>query len=104
MYRYISKALTYFLAVLCFSLVLNTKKANAQDPAFSQFYANPLYLNPENRNKKILTCCTGGIKCETASAYLKKLGFKNVYQLHGGIIKYGIENCFKLKNQCKTLV
>ena len=53
---------------------------------------HPLYLNPENRNKKILTCCTGGIKCETASAYLKKLGFKNVYQLHGGIIKYGIEN------------
>lgn len=51
-----------------------------------------LYLNPENRDKKIITCCTGGIKCETASAYLKKIGFKNVYQLHGGIIKYGIEN------------
>jgi len=51
-----------------------------------------LFLNPENHNKKILTCCTGGIKCETASAYLKKIGFKNVYQLHGGIIKYGIEN------------
>ena len=46
MFRYISKALNYFLAVLCFSLFLNTKKANAQDPAFSQFYANPLYLNP----------------------------------------------------------
>lgn len=53
---------------------------------------HPLYLNSENRDKKILTCCTGGIKCETASAYLKKIGFKNVYQLHGGIIKYGIEN------------
>ena len=51
-----------------------------------------LFLKKENRNKKILTCCTGGIKCETASAYLKKIGFKNVYQLHGGIIKYGIEN------------
>jgi UPF0176 protein len=51
-----------------------------------------LFLNKKNRDKKILTCCTGGIKCETASAYLKKIGFKNVYQLHGGIIKYGIEN------------
>ena len=50
-----------------------------------------LFLNPKNHNKKILTCCTGGIKCETASAYLKKIGFKNVYQLSGGIIKYGIE-------------
>lgn len=50
-----------------------------------------LYLDPSNHNKKILTCCTGGIKCETASAYLKQLGFKNVYQLQGGIIKYGIE-------------
>tara|TARA_B100000161_G_C33551589_1_gene415694 strand:- start:151 stop:1077 length:927 start_codon:yes stop_codon:yes gene_type:complete len=51
-----------------------------------------LFLNKKYRDKKILTCCTGGIKCETASAYLKKIGFKNVYQLHGGIIKYGIEN------------
>ena len=32
--------------------------------------------------------CTGGIRCEKASAYLKKKGFKNVYQLKGGIINY----------------
>ncbi len=43
------------------------------------------------RGKKILTYCTGGIKCEKASAYLLEQGFENVYQLHGGIIKYGIE-------------
>jgi UPF0176 protein len=43
------------------------------------------------RGKKILTYCTGGIKCEKASAYLIEQGFENVYQLHGGIIKYGIE-------------
>lgn len=43
------------------------------------------------KNKKIITFCTGGIKCEKASAYLKEKGFKNVYQLHGGIIKYGLE-------------
>ncbi|WP_257657330.1 oxygen-dependent tRNA uridine(34) hydroxylase TrhO [Parapedobacter lycopersici] len=43
------------------------------------------------RDKKILTYCTGGIKCEKASALLLKEGFKDVYQLHGGIIKYGKE-------------
>ena len=46
---------------------------------------------PENYDKPILTYCTGGIKCEKASAYLMEKGFKNVYQLHGGIIKYGKE-------------
>ncbi|MCR9064854.1 MAG: rhodanese-related sulfurtransferase [Cytophagales bacterium] len=43
------------------------------------------------RDKKIITYCTGGIKCEKASAYLLDQGFENVYQLHGGIIKYGLE-------------
>lgn len=43
------------------------------------------------KDKKILTYCTGGIKCEKASALLLKEGFEDVYQLHGGIIKYGKE-------------
>jgi UPF0176 protein len=43
------------------------------------------------KDKKILTYCTGGIKCEKASAFLLEQGFENVYQLHGGIIKYGLE-------------
>ena len=43
------------------------------------------------KDKKILTYCTGGIKCEKASALLLKNGFSDVYQLHGGIIKYGKE-------------
>lgn len=43
------------------------------------------------KDKKVLTYCTGGIKCEKASAFLLEQGFENVYQLHGGIIKYGIE-------------
>jgi UPF0176 protein len=43
------------------------------------------------KDKKVITYCTGGIKCEKASAYLLEQGFENVYQLHGGIIKYGIE-------------
>ncbi len=43
------------------------------------------------RDRKIITYCTGGIKCEKASAYLLERGFENVYQLHGGIIRYGLE-------------
>jgi UPF0176 protein len=43
------------------------------------------------KDKKVITYCTGGIKCEKASAYLLEQGFDNVYQLHGGIIKYGLE-------------
>ena len=43
------------------------------------------------KGKKIITYCTGGIKCEKASAYLLSQGFEDVYQLHGGIIKYGLE-------------
>lgn len=58
-----------------------------------------------NRDKQILLYCTGGIRCEKASAYFKHKGFKNVYQLEGGIIEYarqvkaqGLENKFKGKN------
>ena len=43
------------------------------------------------KDKKIITYCTGGIKCEKASALLLHEGFENVYQLEGGIIKYGKE-------------
>ena len=43
------------------------------------------------KDKKVITYCTGGIKCEKASAYLLEKGFKDVHQLHGGIIKYGLE-------------
>jgi UPF0176 protein len=43
------------------------------------------------KDKKIVTYCTGGIKCEKASALLLHEGFSDVYQLHGGIIKYGKE-------------
>ncbi|MGV3588041.1 MAG: rhodanese-related sulfurtransferase, partial [Adhaeribacter sp.] len=43
------------------------------------------------KDKKIITYCTGGVKCEKASAFLLEQGFENVYQLHGGIIKYGLE-------------
>ena len=58
-----------------------------------------------NEDKNIVMYCTGGIRCEKASAWFKHRGFKNVHQLEGGIIKYandckdeGLENKFIGKN------
>lgn len=42
----------------------------------------------EFKDKTVVTYCTGGIRCEKASAYLVEQGFKNVYQLEGGIVTY----------------
>ncbi|RKD90689.1 oxygen-dependent tRNA uridine(34) hydroxylase TrhO [Mangrovibacterium diazotrophicum] len=42
----------------------------------------------EEKDRKILLYCTGGVRCEKASAYLKHHGFQDVNQLHGGIIEY----------------
>lgn len=57
------------------------------------------------KDKKVLLYCTGGIRCEKASSYLKHHGFTDVNQLHGGIIDYhrqikqnNLPNLFKGKN------
>ena len=62
-------------------------------------------LQDHKEDKKLLMYCTGGIRCEKASAYFKHKGFKNVYQLDGGIIEYvkqvnnkKLENNFVGKN------
>jgi UPF0176 protein len=59
----------------------------------------------DQKDKPIVMYCTGGIRCEKASAFLKHQGFKDVYQLDGGIIEYarqvetqGLPNKFKGKN------
>ncbi|MFN0037223.1 MAG: rhodanese-related sulfurtransferase [Saprospiraceae bacterium] len=59
----------------------------------------------DQKDKKILMYCTGGIRCEKASAFLKHKGFENVFQLEGGIIEYdrqvqakGLKNKFRGKN------
>tara|TARA_Y100000591_G_scaffold245775_1_gene216733 strand:+ start:589 stop:1485 length:897 start_codon:yes stop_codon:yes gene_type:complete len=46
------------------------------------------YLSTVRKNEKIGMFCTGGIRCEKASNYLYKSGFKNIYMLKGGIINY----------------
>lgn len=43
------------------------------------------------KGKKIYTYCTGGIKCEKVAAWMKEEGFEEVYQLHGGIVRYAKE-------------
>jgi len=62
-------------------------------------------LLKDKKDKKLLLYCTGGIRCEKASAYLKHHGFNDVNQLYGGIIDYarqvkanGLESKFKGKN------
>ena len=50
------------------------------------------------KNKKLAMFCTGGVRCEKASSYLKKNGFKNVFQLEGGIISYFQQTKNKRKN------
>jgi len=62
-------------------------------------------LQDYKEDKNLLMYCTGGIRCEKASAYFKHQGFKNVYQLEGGIIEYtrqikeeGIKSKFIGKN------
>lgn len=45
-------------------------------------------LKTHKEDKNLVMYCTGGIRCEKASAYFKHKGFKNVYQLEGGIIEY----------------
>ena len=48
-------------------------------------------LMRDQTSKNLLMYCTGGIRCEKASAWMKHLGFRNVFQLDGGIIKYAQE-------------
>ncbi|MBN8578328.1 MAG: rhodanese-related sulfurtransferase [Cytophagales bacterium] len=62
-------------------------------------------LLKDQKDKNLLMYCTGGIRCEKASAWFKHVGFSNVFQLEGGIIKYAqdvktqnLENKFVGKN------
>jgi UPF0176 protein len=64
---------------------------NAVNPETTNFREFPEYAqrNLENaRDKKVAMYCTGGIRCEKSTAYLKQLGFNEVYHLEGGILKY----------------
>ena len=60
----------------------------AINPNIENFRDFPKFLNKIEKTKPVAMFCTGGIRCEKASIFLKKKGFKNVFQLKGGILNY----------------
>ncbi len=60
----------------------------AENPNINHFRDFPKYLKKFNKKNKIAMFCTGGIRCEKASVYLERKGFKNIFQLKGGILNY----------------
>jgi UPF0176 protein len=64
---------------------------NAINPDTEVFRQFPQYVADNldaNKHKKVAMFCTGGIRCEKSTAYLKTQGFEEVYHLQGGILKY----------------
>ena len=64
---------------------------NAIDPGTNTFREFPRFASEHlepGRHRKIAMFCTGGIRCEKSTAYLKQQGFDEVYHLEGGILKY----------------
>ena len=64
---------------------------NAINPDIKSFKEFPAYVKKNlsiTQHKKVAMFCTGGIRCEKSTSYMKKLGFKELYQLQGGILKY----------------
>ncbi len=65
--------------------------ANAVKPPIKTFREFPDWIEKSGiakKHPKIVTFCTGGIRCEKATAHMRQQGFENVYQLQGGILKY----------------
>ncbi len=64
---------------------------HAMNPNTESFREFPQYVKDNldpTKNKKVAMFCTGGIRCEKSTAYLKEQGFEEVYHLEGGILKY----------------
>ena len=64
---------------------------NAINPNTETFREFPQFVEKnldKNKHKKVAMYCTGGIRCEKSTAYLKEQGFEEVYHLEGGILKY----------------
>jgi len=67
-------------------------------PEISTFRELPMWIKQHKemlKGKKILTYCTGGVRCEKFSGWLKKEGYEDVGQLHGGIVTYGKDSHVK---------
>ncbi len=74
---------TYEVKIGSFAGALNPHTTNFREfPAFADAQLD------SRKHKKIAMYCTGGIRCEKSTAYLKQRGFEQVFHLHGGILKY----------------
>ncbi len=76
---------TYEAAVGKFKDAIVPEVENTRD--FGKELDDPKYN--DIKDKPVVTYCTGGIRCEVLSMMMKKRGFKDVYQMDGGIVKYG---------------
>jgi len=73
----------YEVDIGTFPVALNPQTTNFRE--FPQWVKE--HLDPDE-NKRVAMFCTGGIRCEKASAYMKQAGFESVYQLDGGVLRY----------------
>ncbi|MGC8713514.1 MAG: rhodanese-like domain-containing protein, partial [Leptodesmis sp.] len=73
----------YEVSIGTFHKAINPKtKSFREFPDYVQQHLDPA------KHKKVAMFCTGGIRCEKASSYMKSQGFQEVYHLKGGILKY----------------
>lgn len=90
--------------------VFKAGSKNLIAPKIKAFREIKEHLDDIPKDKPILTYCTGDVRCEYLSAYMKDRGFKEVYHLEGGIVKYGQQfgdkgfwdgQCFTFDNRMK---
>ncbi len=75
---------------------------DAINPMLKEFRHFPEWVREnlgEHKNKKIVTFCTGGIRCEKATEFMHQEGFQDVYQVQGGILKYFEETAKMAPNE-----
>ena len=77
---------SYEYAIGTFKNSINPKTANFKE--FPEWVKKQKFSDTDKKQKKVAMFCTGGIRCEKASAFMKNEGFENVYHLKGGILKY----------------
>lgn len=90
--------------------VFKTGSKNLIAPKINAFREIKEHLDDIPKDKPVLTYCTGDVRCEYLSAYMKDKGFDEVYHLEGGIVKYGQQygdkgfwdgKCFTFDNRMK---
>ena len=76
----------YEYSIGTFKNSVNPRTNNFRE--FPNWVKNQKFSDKDKKTKKVAMFCTGGIRCEKATSYMKKEGFKNVFHLKGGVLKY----------------